>query len=109
MLSSHSKNGFDSYDYYKEISSSDSDSINNENKYLFSKTPQILSIEQKDSIDFVTIIKSKMKNTRIHLPRPNYEIMIKGIKNLKLDSDNYDLKYRKYKKKYLEMKKVKKL
>lgn len=100
-----SSRGFDSYDYYKEISSSESESINNENKYLFSKTPQILSIEQKDSVDFVTIIKSKMKNTRIHLPRPNYEEMIKGISSLKLDSDNYDKKYRKYKLKYLNLKK----
>ena len=36
-----------------------------------------------------------MRNTRIHLPRPNYEELIKtkNIKTLKLDSSNYDRKY----------------
>ncbi len=47
-----------------------------------------------------------MKNTRIHLPRPNYENLIesKNITSLKLDSGNYDNKYKKYKKKYIELK-----
>jgi hypothetical protein len=81
-------------------------SIYTENKYLFSKTPQILSIEQIDGNDFITIIKSKMINTRIHLPRPNYEELIKtkNITGLKLDSGNYDKKYQKYKHKYLKLK-----
>jgi len=103
-----SSRGFDSLNYYEKISSSDSESISNENKYLFSKTPQILSIQQIDCIDFVTIIKSKMKNTRIHLPRPNYEkmIKIKNMTSLKLDSGNYDQKYKKYKNKYIRLKKI---
>jgi hypothetical protein len=105
-----SSRGFDKISYYEKISESSElnnetfETIRNENKYLFSKTPQILSIDN----DFITIIKSKMKNTRIHLPRPNYEKIIK-IKNLtSLDytkSPYYDKKYIFYKKKYMIYKK----
>ena len=101
-----SSRGFDHDKYYKEISTSESEPISIENKYLFSKTPQILSIEQFNDNDFITIIKSKMKNTRIHLPRPNYENLIKNMTSLKLDSGNYDIKYKKYKNKYLKLKKL---
>jgi hypothetical protein len=101
-----SSRGFDLYEYYQKISNSETEieSINNENKYLFSRTPQILLIEQKEGVDFVTIIKSKMKNARIHLPRPNYEFLIKNNKHLSLVTGKYDLKYKKYKNKYLELK-----
>jgi hypothetical protein len=54
--------------------------IRNENKFLFSKTPQILVFNNDNSVN---IIKSKVKNTRIHLPRPNYEASI--TKNSDLD------------------------
>jgi hypothetical protein len=77
--------------------------IQDENRHLFSRTPQILSIDQNENI---TIIKSKMKNTRIHLPRHHYEEMIKGKPELSLSSTNYDKKYRKYKQKYLELKNI---
>ena len=100
-----SSRGFDSEKYYDKIaSSSESESINNENRYLFSKTPQVLCIDIIDNSDFITIIKSKMKNTRIHLPRPNYEEKIKKLTSLKLDSCNYDKKYKKYKDKYIKLK-----
>ena len=89
--------------------------IERENKLLFSKTPQVLSIVQNPEIannEIVTIIKSKMKNTRIHLPRPDYEASLINSKwahpqiaTLNLADANYDKKYLKYKKKYLELKK----
>lgn len=101
-----SSRGFDKTSYYDKISSSESDSINNENRYLFSKTPQVLCIEILDNLDFVTIIKSKMKNTRKELKRPNYEYKIKNFTSLKLDSGNYDKKYKKYKDKYIKLKKI---
>jgi len=101
-----SSRGFDKFNYYEIISSSsESESINNENRYLYSKTPQVLCIEIIDNLDFVTIIKSKMKNTRKELKRPNYEKMIKNFTSLKLDSGNYDKKYKKYKDKYIKLKK----
>jgi hypothetical protein len=97
--------GFDRISYYDKISSSESESINNENKYLFSKTPQVLCIEIINNLDFVTIIKSKMRNTRIHLQRPNYEKMIKNFTSLSLSNKEYDKKkYKKYKIKYLKLK-----
>jgi len=101
-----SSRGFDSIDSYTSITESETDSVNRENKYLFSKTPQILLIEQTVDGDIINIIKSKMKNTRVHLPRPNYENLIKtrNITGLKLDSGNYDKKYLKYKKKYMQLK-----
>jgi hypothetical protein len=108
-----SSRGFDQLKEYQIISESSESNIDgkpetiiNENKYLFSKTPQVLCIEQKGGHDFITVIKSKMRNTRIHLPRSNYEKLIKGHSSLNLDSSNYDLKYIKYKTKYLELKKI---
>jgi hypothetical protein len=88
-----SSRDFDWQVYYDWITYNDSEAIELENICLFSKTPQVLSIEIDDDCnDFVTIIKSKMRNTRIHLPRYIYEELIKtkGIKNLNLDSENYD-------------------
>ena len=78
--------------------------ISNENKKFFSRTPQVLCIDENDRI---LIIKSTMKNTRIHLPRPLYEEYIKeeNIRDLKLDNvDSYGKKYLKYKNKYLLLK-----
>ena len=92
-IDTSSSRDFDWQIYYDWITYNDSRAIELENVCLFSKTPQVLSIElDKYNNDFVTIIKSKMRNTRIHLPRHNYEelIKIKNIKSLSLDSDNYD-------------------
>jgi hypothetical protein len=105
----------DSYDFIinKRLELDSQIAIERENKYLFSKTPQILAINRKGNQDIITIIKSKMRNTRIHLPRPQYEQSIisntqkpnTNLKNLLLSDPHYDLKYLKYKKKYLELKK----
>jgi len=94
--------------------------IQAENQLLFSKTPQVLAIHKDDyNNDIVTIIKSKMWNTRKHLPRQYYEYLLGktytvtehkgkqlrvGLKTL-TDRTNYDKKYLKYKKKYLDLKK----
>jgi hypothetical protein len=56
-----------SFDQYDKSSIK---TVLDENKYLYSKTPQILHIKKDGKIN---IIKSKMKNTRIHLPRNEYE------------------------------------
>jgi hypothetical protein len=93
------------------------EAIYSENEYLFSKTPQILAINRVNDQDIITIIKSKMKNTRIHLPRPQYELFINRynkqhgdkspVKTLKLTDPHYShIKYLKYKKKYLELKNI---
>jgi hypothetical protein len=77
--------------------------IERENRLLFSKTPQVLSIKKDRDNDIITIIKSKMKNTRIHQPRYYYERDIVSILP-ELDLSNYQ-KYLKYKRKYLKLKK----
>ncbi len=76
-------------------------------KYIYSKTPQILIIEPTNK---VTIVKSKIKNTRIHLPRPQYESAITNVPELDIHSSNnlhYKSKYIKYKEKYLKLKNLK--
>jgi len=98
-----------------------------ENQHLFSRTPQLLSIDNTIDIDIdhISIIKSKMKNTRIHQPRPNYEENIRLLESqakaqydsihgedesgsfmyeLSLDNPRYEKKYLKYKQKYLLLK-----
>jgi hypothetical protein len=80
-----------------------------EKRFYFSKTPQILYIYRDNNIDVILIIKSKMKNTRIHLPRPQLEHYVSSepsLATLKLDSGNYNKKYLKYKTKYLILKKI---
>jgi hypothetical protein len=81
------------------------ETLENENKYLYSKTPQILEINIDGSIN---IIKSKMRNTRIHLPRPIYEIHARSIPDLDIHTSpiqaHYLKKYLKYKNKYLQLK-----
>ena len=97
-----------------------------ENTHFYSKTPQVLLITRTGEFgamkDIVTIIKSTMLNTRIHLPRPLYEKFIdtysstySDIKELQLTSPNYYpstqiptpvssyMKYLKYKNKYLQL------
>ena len=93
QIDTSSSRDFDWQVYYDWITFNDSRAIELENVCLFSKTPQVLSIEiDKYDDDIVTIIKSKMRNTRIHLPRYNYEelIKVKNIKSLNLYGDNYD-------------------
>jgi hypothetical protein len=81
--------------------------INNpqqENRFLYSKTPQVLIFNPDNTID---IVKSKIKNTRIHLPRPVYEYSVKKYQSLNIndpDNPNYQKKYLKYKNKYLQLK-----
>ena len=79
--------------------------IEDENKYLYSKTPQILEINTDGSIN---IIKSKMRNTRIHQQRPSYEQHARSIPELNIHTnpiqDHYRKKYLKYKNKYLQLK-----
>jgi hypothetical protein len=83
--------------------------IEDENKYLYSKTPQILIVNKDGTVE---IAKSTMKNTRIHLPRPNYENHIStndDLNDLKLDKKEnayYRQKYLKYKNKYLKLKQL---
>jgi hypothetical protein len=71
-----------------------------EKRYLYSRTPQVLKLGQT-----VQIIRSRLKNTRIHQPRAYYEEYIKkyGYKELDLDSENYYYKYLKYKFKYFKL------
>lgn len=93
QIDTSSSRDFDWKVYYDWITYNDSKAVELENICLFSKTPQVLSIKiDENGEDLVSIIKSKMRNTRIHLPRFNYEelIKIKNIKNLSLDSKNYD-------------------
>ena len=75
-----------------------------ENQYLLSRTPQVLEIYDNDNS--LRIIRSTMKNTRIHLPRKYYETKIRDIPELNLDHKNYKNKYLKYKQKYLHLKKM---
>lgn len=73
-------------------------------KFIYSKTPQILLIESNNSIH---IVKSKIKNTRIHLPREIYELAISNVNELDITNPSnlhYKSKYFKYKKKYFELK-----
>jgi len=81
------------------------ETVADENKFLYSKTPQILKLNTDGSIN---IIKSKMRNTRIHLPRPDYEnfIVTNSIQELDINKGHkyYEYKYLKYKNKYLQLK-----
>jgi hypothetical protein len=93
-----SSRGFDNYDDYPTT-------LEKENQIFYSKTPQILEINADGKI---YIIKSKMRNTRIHLPRPEYEAT---IKDTELDINTtahgyYKYKYLKYKNKYLQLKQI---
>jgi len=99
-----SSRGFDNEMHYDNIFSS-TNKIVAEKQFLYSRTPQVLKI--KNNVE--QIIKSTVKNTRIHQPRNYYEDTInynKSLNELKLDSGNYLKKYLKYKNKYLQLKKL---
>ena len=66
----------------------------------YTRTPQVLNINTTHNRDTISIIKSKMKNTRTHLPRPAYEHYIRENRYNELYK-----KYLKYKIKYLKLKK----
>ena len=90
-----------------------------ENKHIYSRTPQLLLIDNSDGEDKISIIKSRVKNTRIHLPRPVYEYNVNKLSTeykkiypgyeheLSLDNARYLKKYLKYKHKYLLLKLLK--
>jgi hypothetical protein len=80
-----------------------------EKDILFGRTPQVLKILN----DEYSIIRSKMKNTRIHQLRQSYEDNARRIvqptdpsQSLLIDDPNdpYYSKYMKYKQKYLKLK-----
>lgn len=66
---------------------------------LHSRSPQIIEVYNNDTN--VRIVRSTIKNTRIHLPRTAYETHASSIPDLNLATYN---KYLKYKKKYLQLK-----
>ena len=98
-----SSRGFDNENHYNNIFTS-TNKLDAEKRFIYSRTPQVLKI--KNNVE--QIIKSTIKNTRIHQPRYHYEseIINNPHDELKLDSGNYLKKYLKYKKKYLELKKL---
>ena len=82
--------------------------LEEENQSLYSKTPQILIINKDGTFE---IAKSKMRNTRIHLPREEYEqyIVDKNIEELDYNTQShsfYKQKYLKYKNKYVQLKQM---
>ena len=94
--------GFDLYDNFPKT-------IEEENQFFYSKTPQILIVNKDGTVE---IAKSKMSNTRIHLPRKDYEdfIITNKIDELQLNTKShnfYKQKYLKYKNKYLKLKQLK--
>jgi len=96
--------GFDNYKDYENIFDSPNQLLD-EKRFLYSRTPQVLKI--KNNVE--QIIKSTIKNTRIHQPRYYYEDTInynESLNKLQLNSGNYLKKYLKYKNKYLQLKKL---
>jgi hypothetical protein len=78
--------------------------IEDEKKYLFSRTPQVLEFIN----DNTKIIKSQIKNTRIHQPRFFYNNKISNIPELQFTNTSYyKQKYIKYKTKYISLKNIK--
>jgi hypothetical protein len=75
---------------------------NDTDEYLYSRTPQVLKIIYIDFIPKVSIIKSSVENTRIHVP--GIEISNDDIKGGGIYQDKYKIKYFKYKTKYLDLK-----
>ena len=71
--------------------------IDDEKKILLGRSPQVLKIDNNN----FSIIRSKMKNTRIYQARPSYELIAQQKPSI-----NYLKKYLKYKNKYLLLKKV---
>jgi hypothetical protein len=92
--------------YLPKIIYSHITTVQQENQFLYSRTPQILKINEDGKF---FIIKSKMIHTRRHLPRPNYEEHALKIPELQLDIEknkHYEQKYLKYKNKYLQLKQI---
>ena len=116
--------GFDRF-YTVDNTSLDPDPVN-EKSSILARTPQILEFNKNNGI---SIIRSTIRNTRIHQPRQHYEKMInddeirfKGQKiiidqivkkpseekmksNRSVQNASYYQKYLKYKNKYLNLKK----
>jgi hypothetical protein len=77
--------------------------VQQENQFLYSRTPQILKIDKNGNF---FIIKSKIRHARCHSPRPKYEEYASQIPALRLDNSYYQQKYLKYKNKYLQLKQI---
>ena len=77
--------------------------IEDEKYNLLGRSPQVLKI----FLDRISIIRSKMNNTRIYQPRPRYESHAQTMPRPEDDKNtiNYLKKYLKYKNKYLVLKK----
>lgn len=96
------------------------DSHKRERDVLYRRTPQVLKIDYKNPISAVSIahpqgveqftnisiVRSKMKNTRIHQPRTTYENEVGQYPALALNNARYNTKYLKYKTKYLKLKRM---
>jgi len=72
---------------------------NNSDEYIYSRTPQVLKIVYLDFVPKVSIIKSSVENTRIHVPGL-------GISNDEVKEGTFMKKYLKYKNKYLNLKNI---
>ena len=102
-----SSRGFDRTKVYNMIVNDDT-----MKQYLLSRVPQVLEIRDRD----VSIIRSTLKNTRIHQYRADFENLLnekikKSYVSPNLYNDNiayggYKEKYLKYKEKYLKLKKI---
>ena len=64
----------------------------NDDSYIYSRTPQVIKITYTNEIPKVTIIKSSLENTKIH------------IKDYNIQNGGYYEKYIKYKNKYNNLK-----
>ena len=113
---------YDHYVYRVDIGSSRGFDVNgmlneagksrlNEARFLKSRTPQVLEIFDREFPE-INIIKSKIRNTRIHVPRQTYEntildntILARDIIDLNMfpNEPYYQKKYLKYKNKYLSL------
>jgi hypothetical protein len=94
-----------SFDNENEIKNINS--VNDETRYLYSRTPSVFHVNNEGDI---ILIKSKMSNTRKNLSRPKYETHINNISStgqipvLNNIPADYQKKYLKYKMKYLKYK-----
>jgi hypothetical protein len=104
------------FDDIKQNETNGSINYHNERAHFFRRTPQVLQCNFYNNREqaLIKIIKSKLRNTRTHLPRYNYEELIvknNNISNsqyhiLQLDNEHYNYKkYLKYKKKYFALRK----
>jgi hypothetical protein len=89
--------------YLPHIIHSHIKTVKQENQFLYSRTPQILKINEDGKF---FIIKSTIGHTRRQFPRPNYEEHASKIPELQLENSYYNKKYLKYKNKYLQLKQI---